>query len=60
MENGMAEKTRITSSWVAYVRWCREQGDSWDEIADAVYDPEMGERVTGDQVCRWFEEQTDR
>ncbi len=56
----MAEKTRITSSWVAYVRWCREQGDSWDEIADAVYDPEMGERVTGDQVCRWFEEQTDR
>jgi hypothetical protein len=55
----MAEKTRITSSWVTYVQWCREQGDSWDEIADAVYDPEAGERVTGEQVRRWYEEQTD-
>jgi hypothetical protein len=54
----MTENTGITSSWVVYVRWCREQGDSWDEIADAVNDSETGEAVTGEQVRRRYEEHT--
>ena len=44
---------------MVYVRWCRDQGDTWDQIAatGAFVDQKTGERLTGDQVWVWYERQ---
>jgi hypothetical protein len=55
----MVESTPIKIWPVVYVRWCRDQGDTWEKIAatGAFVEQETGEPLTGDQVWEWYERQ---
>ena len=55
----MAESTHLKTDPVAYVRWRREQGDTWEKIAatGAFRDKDTGEILTGDQIWEWYEAQ---
>ena len=55
----MAESTPIRIDPVAYVRWCRERGDTWEKIAatGAFVDQKTGRPLTGEQVWEWYEDQ---
>ena len=56
----MREYTRIPPiDPVVWVRWCREQGDSWEDIATsgAIIHGETGELLSPEQVRDWFEAQ---
>jgi hypothetical protein len=56
----MAESAHIKADPVAYVRWRREQSDSWEKIAatGAFRDKDTGELLTGDQIWEWYEAQS--
>ena len=55
----MAESMPVRIEPVAYVRQCRERGDTWEKIAatGAFVDQTTGKPLTGDQIWEWYERQ---
>ena len=55
----MTESTPVRIEPVAYVRWCRERGDTWEKIAatGAFVDQKTGKPLKGDQIWEWYERQ---